>query len=51
MFSPDFGDNANINMVKLGERCLALTETPISVEFDADTLAAAGVGIQGARSC
>jgi carotenoid cleavage dioxygenase-like enzyme len=44
LFSPEWGDNANINMVKLGERCLALTETPIAVEFDPDTLAAAGVG-------
>ena len=44
IFSPALGDNANINMVKLGERCLALTEPPIAVEFDPDTLAAAGVG-------
>jgi beta,beta-carotene 9',10'-dioxygenase len=43
MFSPKFTDNANVNLVKLGERFVAMTETPIPVQFDADTLAAAGV--------
>jgi carotenoid cleavage dioxygenase-like enzyme len=43
MFSPKLTDNANVNLVKLGERFIAMTETPIPVQFDGDTLAAAGV--------
>ena len=43
MFSPKLTDNANVNLVKLGDRFVAMTETPIPVEFDADTLGAAGV--------
>jgi beta,beta-carotene 9',10'-dioxygenase len=43
IFSPQLTDNANVNLVKLGERFIALTETPIPVEFDQPTLAAAGV--------
>jgi beta,beta-carotene 9',10'-dioxygenase len=43
MFSPKLTDNANVNLTKLGERFIAMTETPIPVEFDAETLAAAGV--------
>ncbi len=44
MFQPQLTDNANVNLVQLGERFVAMTETPIPVEFDPDTLAAAGVG-------
>ena len=40
---PEFGDSANINVVKLGERFLSMTEAPISVQFDPRTLSAAGV--------
>jgi carotenoid cleavage dioxygenase-like enzyme len=36
-------DNANINVMKLGERFIAMTETPIQVQFDERTLKAAGV--------
>ncbi|HEY2161351.1 MAG TPA: carotenoid oxygenase family protein [Solirubrobacteraceae bacterium] len=43
MFSPKLSDNANVNLVKLGERFIAMTETPIPVQFDPETLAAAGV--------
>ena len=43
LFAPEFGDNANINVVRLGERFLTMTEAPISVQFDPGTLAAAGV--------
>ena len=43
VFSPQMTDNANVNLVKLGERWIAMTETPIPVRFDPDTLAAAGV--------
>jgi beta,beta-carotene 9',10'-dioxygenase len=43
MFSPKLTDNANVNLTKLGERFIAMTETPIPVQFDTETLAAAGV--------
>lgn len=43
MFQPTLTDNANVNVVKLGERFVAMTETPIPVEFDPETLATAGV--------
>jgi beta,beta-carotene 9',10'-dioxygenase len=36
-------DNANVNVVKLGERFIAMTETPLPVQFDGRTLQAAGV--------
>ena len=39
IFSPDFYDNANVNLMRLGERYVAMTETPLPVEFDAETLA------------
>ena len=38
MFSPKLTDNANVNLTKLGERFIAMTETPIPVQFDAETL-------------
>lgn len=46
MFSPGFGDNANVNVVRLGERFLSMTEAPISVQFDPRTLEAAGVAFK-----
>jgi beta,beta-carotene 9',10'-dioxygenase len=39
LFSPNLSDNANVNLMRLGERYLAMTETPIPVEFDVETLA------------
>jgi beta,beta-carotene 9',10'-dioxygenase len=36
-------DNANINVVKLGERFISMTETPLPVQFDPHTLEAANV--------
>jgi beta,beta-carotene 9',10'-dioxygenase len=36
-------DNANINVMKLGERFVAMTETPLAVQFDPHTLESAGV--------
>lgn len=36
-------DNANINVTKLGERFIAMTETPLPVQFDPSTLQAADV--------
>jgi beta,beta-carotene 9',10'-dioxygenase len=43
LFSPKITDNANVNLVKLGERYISMTETPIPVEFDGKTLETAGV--------
>jgi carotenoid cleavage dioxygenase-like enzyme len=42
IFSPDFTDNANVNLMRIGERYVAMTETPMPVEFDAATLATLG---------
>ena len=43
LFSPGsaISDNANVNVGRLGERFIAMTETPLPVEFDARTLEAA----------
>jgi carotenoid cleavage dioxygenase-like enzyme len=41
-FSPDVTDNANVNLMRLGERYVAMTETPLAVEFDPETLATLG---------
>lgn len=38
-----FTDNANVNIGRLGERFIAMTETPLPVQFDPRTLRAAGV--------
>ena len=46
MFSPKISDNANVNLVKLGERYISMTETPIPVEFDGDTLETVGVAYE-----
>ena len=43
LFSPQLTDNGNVNLTRLGERFIAMTETPIPVRFDGETLAAAGV--------
>ncbi|MGO9761904.1 MAG: carotenoid oxygenase family protein [Solirubrobacteraceae bacterium] len=45
LFSPMsvLPDNANVNVATLGERFVALTETPLPVQFDPHTLQTAGV--------
>jgi beta,beta-carotene 9',10'-dioxygenase len=43
MFSPNATDNANVNLTRVGERFVAMTETPLPVEFDPRTLRALGV--------
>jgi beta,beta-carotene 9',10'-dioxygenase len=45
LFSPAkaLPDNANINVTRLGERFISMTETPMPVQFDAQTLETAGV--------
>lgn len=45
-FSPKLSDNCNVNLMRLGDRMIAMTETPIPVEFDSETLAAAGVAYE-----
>jgi beta,beta-carotene 9',10'-dioxygenase len=42
MFSPDATDNPNVNLARIGERYIAMTETPMPVEFDAETLETVG---------
>jgi beta,beta-carotene 9',10'-dioxygenase len=42
IFSPDFTDNPNVNLAQVGERYIAMTETPLPVEFDAETLETIG---------
>ncbi len=43
LFAPGraISDNANVNVARLGERFIAMTETPLPVQFDARTLHAA----------
>jgi carotenoid cleavage dioxygenase-like enzyme len=43
LFDPKISDNANVNLAKLGERFISMTETPIPVQFDGDTLETVGV--------
>src|SRR5215203_2983073 len=38
IFSPDATDNPNVNLARIGERYIAMTETPMPVEFDPETL-------------
>jgi carotenoid cleavage dioxygenase-like enzyme len=42
MFSPDFTDNPNVNLARIGERYIAMTETPMPIEFDPETLGTIG---------
>src|SRR4051794_1885906 len=42
-FSPKISDNANVNITRLGEEVVAMTETPLPVMFDPATLESAGV--------
>ncbi len=46
MFSPKLSDNTNVNLTRLGERYIAMTETPLAVQFDARTLETAGVAYE-----
>ncbi|HEY4096122.1 MAG TPA: carotenoid oxygenase family protein [Baekduia sp.] len=41
-FRTDLTDNANVNLTRLGDEYLAMTETPIPVRFDPETLATLG---------
>jgi beta,beta-carotene 9',10'-dioxygenase len=42
VFSPELTDNSNVNLTRLGDEYLAMTETPIPVRFDPETLATLG---------
>jgi beta,beta-carotene 9',10'-dioxygenase len=42
IFSPQPTDNANVNLARIGERYIAMTETPMPVEFDPATLETLG---------
>jgi len=53
--APELGSNTNVNISKLGERFVALTETALPVEFDPQTLETVGViqfhdGLEGLNS-
>jgi carotenoid cleavage dioxygenase-like enzyme len=41
--APELGSNTNVNISKLGERFVALTETPLPIEFDPQTLETVGI--------
>jgi beta,beta-carotene 9',10'-dioxygenase len=41
---PAFGENANVNVMRMGEDFVAMTETPLPVSFDPQTLRTLGVG-------
>ncbi|HEV7769100.1 MAG TPA: carotenoid oxygenase family protein [Solirubrobacterales bacterium] len=43
LFRPGFTDNCNIQLAKLGEEYIAMTETPLPIAFDPETLDAFGV--------
>ena len=43
LFGANPNDNCNVNVAKLGERYIAMTEVPLPVEFDAQTLETAGL--------
>lgn len=43
LFVSELGCNPNVNVVKIGQRWLALTETPLAIEFDGQTLETLGL--------
>jgi beta,beta-carotene 9',10'-dioxygenase len=43
MFRPRLSDNCNVNLARLGDEYIAMTETPLPVAFDPETLEALGV--------
>jgi carotenoid cleavage dioxygenase-like enzyme len=43
LFSPGITDNGNVNVSKIGDTLVALTETPMPVAFDPETLDTLGV--------
>jgi beta,beta-carotene 9',10'-dioxygenase len=43
LFRPQLTDNCNVNLTRLGDEYVAMTETPMPVAFDPETLDALGV--------
>jgi carotenoid cleavage dioxygenase-like enzyme len=43
LFKPNLTDNGNVNLTRLGDEYIAMTETPLPVAFDPETLDALGV--------
>jgi carotenoid cleavage dioxygenase-like enzyme len=43
MFSYDTTDNTNVNITKIDNKFIAMTETPIPIEYDPETLDTIGV--------
>ena len=48
MFRPNITDNCNVNLARLGDEYIAMTETPLPVAFDPETLDALGVAYEAA---
>jgi beta,beta-carotene 9',10'-dioxygenase len=46
MFRPALSDNGAVNVSRVGDEFIAMTETPLPVVFDPDTLEAAGVAYE-----
>jgi beta,beta-carotene 9',10'-dioxygenase len=46
MFRPRFTDNCNVNLARLGDEYVAMTETPLPVAFDPETLETLGVAFE-----
>lgn len=43
IFSPKFTDNTNVNVTRIANKFVAMTETPLPIEFDPNTLNNIGV--------
>jgi carotenoid cleavage dioxygenase-like enzyme len=48
LFDRKIGDNANVNLTRIAGRFVAMTETPLPIEFDPATLETVGVFTYGA---
>ena len=46
LFRPRFTDNCNVNLTRLGEEYVAMTELPLPVAFDPETLETLGVAFE-----
>jgi carotenoid cleavage dioxygenase-like enzyme len=46
MFRPRFTDNCNVNLTRLGDEYVAMTETPLPIAFDPETLDSLGVAFR-----
>ena len=46
VFKPNITDNPNVNAFKFGENFIALSETPMAIEIDPDTLETLGVAYE-----